>query len=88
MTKIKTGGRVAGTPNKMTKMGRELIGAILNENVDYFKENLTKLKPNEFCDVYLKMMRYVLPQLTNVEMGASEETKNNVANLLKELCGK
>jgi hypothetical protein len=81
----KTGGRIKGTPNKMTTMNRELLKNILEDNVEDFKAKFKGLKPKDFCDVFLQMMKYVLPQLSNVTLDSSEENKNSIIEILKSL---
>lgn len=58
----KTGGRQAGTPNKITESLKEFVSDLLNDNRDQIKEDLKVLRPKERITAYLSMMQYVLPK--------------------------
>jgi len=81
----KTGGRKKGTPNKATVMNREIISDILSDNVDRFKHNLLLLKPKDYSDTILALMKFVIPQLSNVTLEHSEKTTNTIVEILNKL---
>lgn len=66
----KTGGRQAGTPNKITGSLKGFITDLLNENREQIKEDLKAMRPKERIAAYLNMMQYVLPkqQAVSAEM--------------------
>ena len=81
----KVGGRKKGTPNKKTAMNRELISDILNENVDRFRTQLLYLKPKDYCETILSLMKFVIPQLSSVSWESSEKTTNTIVDILNKL---
>ena len=58
----KTGGRIAGTPNKVTEDMKIFILDVLEENREKFKDDLTKLSPKDRVDVYVRLMQFVVPK--------------------------
>jgi len=64
----KTGGRQAGTPNKVTGELREWITDLINENRDKIREDFKKLRPRDRLFITEKLMKYVLPTLQSVEV--------------------
>ena len=57
-----TRGRNPGSTNKTTGQARELIIDVLEGNSARFKESLEKLKPRDFVDMYLRLLKMVLPK--------------------------
>ena len=66
MTGIKTGGRKAGTPNKVTKELRETLKGILARELDAIQATLDKLSAKDRLDVVLKLMPYCMPKLDTI----------------------
>lgn len=58
----KTGGRIAGTPNKVTEDMKVFILDVLEKNRKKFKEDLEKLSPKDRVDVYVRLMQFVVPK--------------------------
>ncbi|MBC7570782.1 MAG: hypothetical protein H7319_13740 [Spirosoma sp.] len=58
----KTGGRTAGTPNKLTSDVRSRIAALIDEQFDTISSDLDALEPKERVTAYLKFLEYVLPK--------------------------
>ena len=58
----KTGGRQAGTPNKVSGSLKEFIADLLNDNREQMQEDLKALRPKERVAAYLSMMQYVIPK--------------------------
>ena len=58
----KTGGRQAGTPNKITGSLKGFVTDLLNDNREQIKEDIKALRPKERIAAYLSMMQYVLPK--------------------------
>ncbi len=81
----KKGGRKKGTPNKATAMNREMISDLLNENVERFRGQLLYLKPKDYCETILSLMKFVIPQLSNVTLDHSEKTTNTIVEILNKL---
>lgn len=66
----KTGGRNAGTPNKITKELREIIKDILDDNVEQIKKDFDSLKPKDRVTLYIDLLQYGLPKLQGVTIEA------------------
>jgi len=66
MTGIKTGGRKAGTPNKVTKDLRETLKGILARELDTIPATLDKLTPKDRLDLVLKLMPYCMPKVDSI----------------------
>ena len=62
----KTGGREAGTPNKITGTLKDFVVNLLDDNREQIVEDLKRLKPKERVAVYERMMQYVLPKQQSV----------------------
>ncbi len=73
----KTGGRVAGTPNKTTKEFRETITKLLDDNADNVGLWLqqvaeghgeVKADPGKALDLVAKLAEYAAPKLNRTEL--------------------
>lgn len=58
----KTGGRQAGTPNKVTGTLKEFIVDLLNDYREQIDKDLKALRPKERVAAYLNMMQYAVPK--------------------------
>lgn len=58
----KTGGRVAGTPNKVTGTVKEWITGLIDKNRAQVEKDLKMLEPKERLQVLEKLMQYVVPK--------------------------
>lgn len=75
MTKsIKTGGRQAGTPNKVTKEAREIIKSIVEDELNKLPEYFNKLEVIDRLHILCKLIPYVCPKL--------EPEDKNVNNII------
>lgn len=76
MTRKKTGGRQAGTPNKTTKEIRDKISDILAEHFTPEKvaENLEAMEPKERLAFLSKLLDYTTPKLQSTQMQLESET--------------
>lgn len=67
----KTGGRVAGTPNKSTEKAREAIAAFVDFNAPRFREWLEEIYaqdgPKEAFYCVSSLLEYHMPKLGRVE---------------------
>jgi len=79
-TRKKTGGRVAGTPNKSTALAREAIARFVDGNSHKLQEWLDeiamneKLGPKVAFDCFMQVAEYHVPKLARVEQ-VGDETK-------------
>ena len=63
MTGKKTGGRQAGTPNKLTKELRSVLKDVLHAELETLPKHLNKLTPKERVDAVIKLAPFVLPKV-------------------------
>ena len=76
----KTGGRVAGVPNKSTALAREAIAKFVDGNSHKLQEWLDKIAMNEKLgpkvafDCFMQVAEYHVPKLARTEH-AGDETK-------------
>ena len=74
----KTGGRVAGTPNKSTALDREAIARFVDGNSHKLQEWLDeiakheKLGPKVAFDCFMQVAEYHVPKLARVEQVGDE----------------
>ena len=75
----KTGGRVAGTPNKSTALAREAIAKFVDGNADKLQQWLDeiaineKLGPKVAFDCCMQVAEYHVPKLARTEHTSPEE---------------
>ena len=75
----KTGGRVAGVPNKSTALAREAIAKFVDGNADKLQEWLDdiasneKLGPKVAFDCFMQVAEYHVPKLARTEHTSPEE---------------
>ena len=58
----KTGGRKAGTPNKVSGTVKEWIASIIDGNRKQFEDDLEKLEPGERVRIISNLLQYVTPK--------------------------
>ena len=58
----KTGGRVKGTPNRVTSNTKEWVSDLLHDNRDRFKKALRCMQPSEYARTYINLLGFVLPK--------------------------
>lgn len=68
----KTGGRLKGTPNKLTKEIRVVLKKIMAEELKSIPEILNSLEPRERLELLIKLMPYVLPKIQSVNHTTGE----------------
>jgi hypothetical protein len=64
----KTGGRVAGTPNKNSAQIKALITDLLQDNADQIRKDFTQLTPAERIKAVSQLAAYVVPRQTAVSV--------------------
>ena len=88
-TRKKTGGRVAGVPNKVTQEAREAVKALLDANLPYLQtwlqntaegimddatgKYLVLPNPGKACDIVQNMVEYAVPKLARTEVVGDEK---------------
>lgn len=84
----KTGGRKAGTPNKISASVKEAIKDIVEGNVDKVQQMLSLVaEPKDFILLYIKLAEFVIPKQASVSV-SSEEKKSDLKSELAELANK
>lgn len=68
----KTGGRNAGTPNRLTKELRTLLKNILANEIEKIPEVLEQLEPKDKMDMIIKLLPYTLPKVEPEKYAISE----------------
>ena len=73
MAKVtKTGGRVKGTPNKLTKEIRIILKNILAKEIENFPNILQQLEPHVRMEIVIKILPYVLPKVKDISHDNNE----------------
>lgn len=83
----KTGGRKAGTPNKVTGTAKEWIAGLIDKNRAQIEKDLKKLEPKERLQMLEKLMQYVVPkqQAVSAKIDFSEMPDEVLDDLVQEL---
>ena len=68
----KTGGRVKGTPNKLTKEIRIVLKNLMAKEIENLSDILEQLEPRERADLIMKIMPYVLPKVRDISHDHNE----------------
>jgi hypothetical protein len=63
----KTGGRVAGTPNKITSELRKMLKAAIAGELERLSESLADLPAKERLDILVKLMPYAMPRIDSID---------------------
>jgi hypothetical protein len=85
----KTGGRVVGTPNKVTQEAREMVKAILDSNLPYIQswiystaegiyddqagKWIVQPNPAKACEIVQNLVEYSVPKLARTEVVGDEK---------------
>jgi hypothetical protein len=64
----KTGGRTAGTPNKVTAELRERIKTFLDGHFETIEADFKKLDPEKRITLFERYLKFVLPTLQSTDM--------------------
>lgn len=73
-------GRPKGSKNRSSEMQKVNIQRMINEGLDYLKEDYHKIReedPSKAVTLLLKMMEYSIPKLKSVEVKGELEHKIN-----------
>jgi hypothetical protein len=66
MTGKKTGGRVAGTPNKITIELRKTLKGIVASELEALPGTLEQLEPRERLELLVKLLPFCLPKVDSI----------------------
>ncbi len=84
MSRGKAGGRIAGTPNKVTADVRSTIKKIIEDNIEQVSADIASLSPKDRVAIIEKLLQYVIPKIQAVEFDASK-TVSTAQELLKNM---
>jgi hypothetical protein len=73
--KGRLGGRLAGTPNKVTADLKTWVASILDDGRERFVSDMENLEPAERVRVYTNLMNYVLPKQQAMSVEAQTEAE-------------
>jgi len=68
----KRGGRIKGTPNRLTKEYRMLLKNILYSELEKIPEYQNPLQPKEKLEVIIKLLNYVIPKVNPINSSSDE----------------
>jgi hypothetical protein len=66
-------GRPEGTPNKVTKMQREFIQSLLDDQQPKIKTELQKLTGKDYITAVTCLLEFALPKLNRTELTADPD---------------
>jgi len=66
MQGVKTGGRKAGTPNRVTKELREALKGVIDRELSQITTTLEQLPARERLDVVIKLLPYCMPKIDTI----------------------
>ena len=69
---IKTGGRIAGTPNRLTKELRKVLKDLLYQELETLSSHLDSLEPKERLEIIIKLLPYAVPKVESVNYQENE----------------
>ena len=62
----KTGGRIAGTPNKVTIEMKTWLSGLIDKNRRQMEKDLKRLQPRDRLLIFEKLMQYTVPKMQAV----------------------
>lgn len=69
----KTGGRKAGTPNKVTTELKTWIQELIDGNRSKFEKDLKELEPKDRLTIMERLLQYIVPKQQAISMEAQVE---------------
>lgn len=67
-----SGGRIKGTPNKITKDIRESFQNLIENNMELIENDLQLLEPIDRLEIVIKLTEFVIPKLTRTSVNKFE----------------
>jgi DNA primase catalytic subunit len=64
----KRGGRIKGTPNKITKDIRESYQLLIENNLDRLEDDIRELSPKDRIEILIRLTEYVVPKLQRTQI--------------------
>lgn len=84
----KTGGRTAGTPNKVTSNLKNRIATLIDERFDAISSDLELLEPKDRVTAYLKFLEYVIPKQREQKIDLATLTDEQIDELFNKAISK
>ncbi|MBE0390193.1 hypothetical protein [Flavobacterium sp. PL002] len=84
MTREKTGGRIAGEPNKITTETRTMLKAVLESEFESLPTMLAKLKTKDRLDILVKLLPFVMPKQTQMDLSTGNSFNPIIINFTDE----
>jgi hypothetical protein len=81
-TGMKFGGRTKGTPNKNTVETKNLIQAIVHNELDLLQDLLEQLEPVDRVNAIAKLLPYVVPKQSEIKF--DDEVTNIVVKINRD----
>jgi hypothetical protein len=81
----KTGGRQAGTPNKATKVTRDILNNLSAEMYDQVLKDIASLEPGDRVKVWIKLCEFCISKPQTVSLDLAIQTKKTIEDQLLEL---
>ncbi|RTZ03698.1 hypothetical protein [Flavobacterium sp. GSP6] len=69
----KTGGRIAGTPNRTTASTKEKLQKIVNEELEKLGKIIDKLEPIDRVNAVSKLLTFLLPRPQETTLKGDKE---------------
>lgn len=83
----KTGGRQKGTPNKATRISRDLLNNLTAEMYETVLKDIAELDPADRVKVWLKLCEFNIPKPQTISLDMAVKTKLTIEDKLIELSG-
>ncbi len=81
----KTGGRKAGTPNKLTHEYRQSLALALQGEIEALPETLASIEPYQRVVIMAKLLAYIMPPVTAVSIDDIDKATLNPQSREKTL---
>lgn len=83
----KTGGRAAGTPNRVTTAVRQVITAAVDGyyHSQQFIDDIRALEPKDRVAVFERLSAYVIPKLQSTTLDTTITTQRTIEDRLLQL---
>ena len=82
---FKSGGRKKGTPNKATTITREILNDIAEGLRPNIARDLAALDPKDRLQIWLKLIEFVVPKLSSVDMNLTAPQIQSIEDTLIRL---
>lgn len=81
----KSGGRVKGTPNKVTGVTKEILANIAQGMMKEIPRILSQLEPKDKIKTWLEIVSYIIPKPQKIDVDFSSKQAFTIEARLKEL---